>query len=80
MNEIVCEIIQILVEDGLPQSICKCCADKLKVCQDFSHQCHSATKVLNTVLAEHVLHNASEMKQEVRTEAVYLVTMSIEEY
>lgn len=58
--------------DGLPQSICENCANKLMVCQDFWNQCHSATKVLNAIYAEH-LNNDTEMKQEVCTEVVYLV-------
>lgn len=63
---------QIFVDDGLPQSICENCTDKLMVCRSFWNQCYSATKVLQTILTEH-LSNDSEMKQEVCTEVVYLV-------
>lgn len=62
--------------DGLPQSICQNCIDKLMVCRDFWNQCHSATKVLNTILEEH-LNNDIDMKQGVCTEIVYLVILWI---
>lgn len=65
---------QIYAGDGLPQSICKNCADKLVICLDFWNQCHSATKVLSSILAEHSTEkNDTEMKQEICPEIVYLV-------
>lgn len=56
--------------DGLPQSICKNCTDKLMVCQDFWIQCQSATEILNTILADHL---KNEVEREEGTEIVYLV-------
>lgn len=62
--------------DGLPQSICKNCTDKLMICQDFWNQCHSAAKVLSRIFTEHC-KNDTELKQDICTEVVYVVILSI---